>query len=154
MPFPTYNQPGYFGQSYQSPQTMSPASPLYSQGFGGLQQQQAQQQQQATPVTNKIYVTSFEDAMNRFAQPNSIYIYVLQDETKIFEIATDSQGRKLAKTYDLKPFFQPTSENAEKANNYATKEDFRALEEKIKALESSIPKPDKKKIIGGKDYAE
>lgn len=154
MPFPTYNQPGYFGQSYQSPQTMTPAPSIYSPGFGGMQQQQAQQQQQATPVTNKIYVTSFEDAMNRFAQPNSIYIYVLQDETKIFEIATDSQGRKLAKTYDLKPFFQHTSENTEKANNYATKEDFRALEEKIKALESSIPKPDKKKIIGGEDYAE
>lgn len=56
MPFPTYNQPGYFGQSYQSPQTMPPTSSIYSQGFGGLQQQQAQQQQQATPVTNKIYV--------------------------------------------------------------------------------------------------
>lgn len=146
MQYPTYNQPGYFGQSYQS-QQITPSSQMYPPATGGAQQQ-------AAPATNKIYVTSFEDAMNRFAQPNSIIIYVLQDETKIFEIATDSQGRKLAKTYDLKPFFQATSESAEKLTNYATKEDFRALEEKIKALESYIPKPEKKKIIGGEDYAE
>ena len=50
---------------------------------------------QVQPTTNKIYVTSLEDAIQRYASPNSTMIYVLRDESVIFEIYTDIQGKKL-----------------------------------------------------------
>ena len=47
---------------------------------GNLQSQMAQQPQPAPMRTNKIYVTSLEDALNRYAEPNTIMIYRNQDE--------------------------------------------------------------------------
>ncbi len=55
----------------------------------------------AQPTTNKIYVTSLEDAMQRYASPNSTMIYVLQDENALFEIYTDPQGKKFRRSKSL-----------------------------------------------------
>ena len=47
-----------------------------SQSFGAYNMPQAQQ-----PTSNKLFVVSAEDALSRFAAPNSIMIYLLQDES-------------------------------------------------------------------------
>ena len=70
-------------------------------GFGGYQPSAAPSYPAAQPTTNKIYVTSLEDALQRYASPNSTMIYVLQDESAIFEIYTDMQGRKTPKARKL-----------------------------------------------------
>ena len=57
--------------------------------------------QQPTQITNKIYVTSKEDALNRFVSPNTITVYFMQDDSAIFEITTDAQGRKSVRTRNL-----------------------------------------------------
>lgn len=51
-------------------------------------------QQPVQQLTNKIYVTSKEDALNRFVSPNTTTVYFLQDDSAIFEVMTDAQGRK------------------------------------------------------------
>ena len=60
-----------------------------SQSFGDYSMPQAQQ-----PTSNKLFVVSAEDALSRFAAPNSIMIYLLQDESTLYEVYTDGQGKK------------------------------------------------------------
>lgn len=50
------------------------------------------------PMTNKNYVTSGEDALSRFASPNTIMVYFLQDESTLFEVTCDMVGKKTIKT--------------------------------------------------------
>lgn len=66
-------------------------NPIYP--YGNLSGYGYQSYGATQPTTNKIYVTSLEDAMARYAGPNSTMIYVLQDESTVFEIYTDLQGR-------------------------------------------------------------
>ena len=84
---------------------------------------------QAQPTTNKIYVTSLEDAMQRYAAPNSTMIYVLQDESMIFEIFTDLQGKKLPK---VKRLVEATAESG--GAGFVSREEFNALKEKFEAF--------------------
>ena len=63
-------------------------------------------QGQAQPMTNKIYVTSGQEALSRFANFNSVTVYFSQDESTIFEVYTDMQGNKSIKArklVDLEP---------------------------------------------------
>ena len=70
------------------------------------------------PSTNKIYVVSADDALSRFASPNSVMIYMQQDETTLYEVYTDSQGKKEIRARALTDCEKaPTVE-------YVTKEDF------------------------------
>lgn len=48
--------------------------------------------------SNKIYVTDANDAMTRPAMPDTLMLYIQQDETTIHEVYTDPQGRKMIKT--------------------------------------------------------
>ena len=80
----SYNNFGYPGYGYAPPAQSQQVPPA---GFGG-------QQVQAPPATNKIYVVSAEDAMSRYAQPNTVMLYVQQDESAIYEVYTDGQGKK------------------------------------------------------------
>lgn len=100
------------------------------------------------PQTNKIYVTSADDALNRFAQPNSITLYVQQDETAIFEVATDQQGRKSIKTFSLTPYTAPTTDKTSEVD-YVTRKEFDGLQAEIKALKSKLTKSNK--VVGANE---
>lgn len=63
-------------------------------GYPGYGYAPPAQSQQIPPATNKIYVVSAEDAMSRYAQPNTVMLYVQQDESAIYEVYTDGQGKK------------------------------------------------------------
>lgn len=84
---------------------------------------------QVQPTTNKIYVTSLEDAIQRYASPNSTMIYVLQDESAIFEIYTDMQGKKLSKVRKLVEF-APEDKNGA----FVSREEFNELKNKVDAM--------------------
>lgn len=81
------------------------------------------------PSTNKLYVTSAEDAMQRFASPNSVMIYVLQDESAIFEVYTDAQGRKAVKVKKLVEYSPETDKGG-----YVTRAEFDELRGRFEAL--------------------
>lgn len=89
--------------------------------------------------TNKIIVTSLEDALNRFAEPNTVILYRHQDERLEYEIMTDNQGKKSYKTYEIRPYLEPQAQTNEKPINVSIDE-FRALESRLKALESKVAK--------------
>lgn len=119
----------------------------YAPMYPSQQQYGYPQQVQAQPVTNKIYVTSLEDAMARFSNPNSIMEYTLQDESMKFEITTNAVGKK-----EYKVFKMVESKPEEKAksvdmSNYITIEQFNALQGKIKALEEALYSNSKGVII-------
>ena len=83
--------------------------------------------QPQSPMTNKIYVTSSEDALSRFAIPNTITVYFLQDESTLFEVVTDVQGKKnirARKLVDIAPQKEEKSEDKAPMNNYITREEF------------------------------
>lgn len=87
-----YNNYG-FNQNYGGGYPMPP------QQTPGIQY--GQQPQQTPPGTNKIYVVSAEDAMSRYAQPNTVMFYIQQDETVVYEVYTDMQGKKAIRARQL-----------------------------------------------------
>lgn len=105
-------QPNYQGQM-----------PMMQQNFGN-----ATQMQPAQPSTNKLFVVSAEDAMSRFAQPNSVMVYLLQDESTLFEVYTDGQGKKSIRTRTL------TDAQPEKPVEYATKSELEELKKMIEGM--------------------
>jgi hypothetical protein len=107
--------------------------------MGNFQPQMAQQPQPAQMRTNKIFVTSLEDALNRYAEPNTIIVYRHQDEKFEYEIMTDSQGKKSYKTLVLGDYSAQNSEQKENLNTIS-RDEFDAVKQQIKALEGQLLK--------------
>lgn len=109
--------------------------------MGNFQPQMAQPQPMQMR-TNKIFVTSLEDALNRYAEPNTIMVYRHQDEKYEYEIMTDSQGKKSYKTLVLGDF---SAQNSEKTATptYISKEEFDAVKSRLEAIESEVLKKHK-----------
>ena len=111
----SYNNYGYnYGTQYGNYQPS--AAPVYPA-------------QQVQPTTNKIYVTSLEDALQRYASPNSTMIYVLQDESTIFEVFTDMQGKKVPKVKKLVDF-APEGDGG----GFVSRAEFEELKQKFEAF--------------------
>lgn len=96
-------------------------------GFGG--QAPASGYATVQPTTNKIYVTSLEDAMQRYASPNSTMVYVIQDESAMVEIYTDIQGKKIPKVKKLVDF-APEGEGG----GFVSRAEFDELKRKFEAF--------------------
>ena len=98
-----------------------------------------QQQQQAVPQlkTNKIFVTSLEDALSRYAEPNSIMVYRHQDEKMEFEVITDSQGKKNYKTLVLADY-SPVNAQSGGGSNIISAEEFEGFKSRLNAIESEV----------------
>lgn len=109
----------------------------FNQNYGGYpmptQQppgmQYGAQPQQTPPSTNKIYVVSAEDAMSRYAQPNTVMFYVQQDETMVYEVYTDMQGKKAIRARQL--LDAPTEP---KPTEQVTRQEFDALRATVERL--------------------
>lgn len=83
---------------------------------------------------NKIYVIDANDALSRMAMPDSLMIYVQQDETAVHEVYTDTAGRKAIRTRmltDVPPAADPTTE-------YVTRKEFDDLRAEIVKLAGGI----------------
>lgn len=107
--------------------------------YMGNYQPQMAQPQPAQMRTNKIFVTSLEDALNRYAEPNTIMVYRHQDERFEYEITTDNQGKKTYKTLQLGDYSTIQGEKQVMPNTIST-EEFNGLKERIKALEDEVLK--------------
>lgn len=105
--------------------------------MGNFQPQMAQQPQPPQMRTNKIFVTSLEDALNRYAEPNTIMVYRHQDEKFEYEITTDNQGKKTYKTLQLGDYSTVQGEKQVMPNTISI-EEFNSLKGRIKALEDEI----------------
>jgi hypothetical protein len=90
-------------------------------------------QQPAQPMTNKIYVASLDDAMIRYASPNSTMVYILQDESTLFEIYTDPMGKKSARARKLVEFSAESAPSAS-GGEFVTRKEFDELAKKFEAL--------------------
>jgi hypothetical protein len=124
----------YFGR------TNTQFNGMYNTAYNGnFQPQMAQQPQPAPMRTNKIYVTSLEDALNRYAEPNTIMIYRNQDEKFEYEIITDGQGRKSYKTLELGSY-SVSQEEKRVETPIISREEFEGVKGRLEALESEILK--------------
>lgn len=116
---------GNYGRTYNNFNPMQ--NQAYNGNFGGQMR------------TNKIFVTSLEDALNRYAEPNTIMVYRHQDEKLEYEIMTDAQGKKNYKTLVLSDYSAQNQTRDTQAVNPSI-DDIKRLEERIKALESEVLK--------------
>lgn len=124
MGFPFGNNNGYGGYNGYG----SYGGYGATQYGGGYQPPQPPQPSQVIPPkTNKIFVTSLEEAMARPAEPNTEIIYLHQNEPLLFEVTTDLQGRKSVKTFHLSEGNVPKQE-------YVPREEFEAFKTKFDAL--------------------
>ena len=79
-------------------------------------------------TSNKIYVTSLDDALNRMAPRGSEMVYFHQDANEFYVVKTDFDGRK---TWAGFMYNVPNQD----ANIPATKADFNLLLDRIEKLE-------------------
>lgn len=125
-----YGAPNYGYQPQYQPQAQMP-----------VQSPQASPQQPAQPQmqvqSNKIFVTSIEDAMTRMAMPNSEVVYLHQDKPLLFEIRTDAQGKKTPFVYDIVPHREEQPKEQPKVD-YVSREEFDGLYEQIKEIRGTI----------------
>ena len=90
--------------------------------------------------TNKIYVTSLEDALNRTSVRGSEMVYFHQDSNEFYVVKTDADGRKSWMGFN---YSVPNQD----ANTPATKADLKELIERVEKLESKEV-PDNGKLDG------
>ena len=107
--------------------------------FGNMPYMSNFQPQPTQMRTNKIFVTSLEDALNRYAEPNTIMVYRHQDEKYEYEIMTDGQGKKSYKTLVLGDFSAQNSDKQQEPT-YASKEELYAFKSRLAAVESEVLK--------------
>lgn len=81
------------------------------------------------PATNKMYVVSVEDAVARYAAPNSVMLYVLQDESAVIEVSTDPQGRK---THRVRMMTEPPQREEGKTDDFVRRDEFEAFRAEIR----------------------
>lgn len=135
------NYPYGFNAATYQPQ------PYFQQPYQPQPYQQFQPQQAAQPKTNKVFVTSLDDALSRVCEPNSEMLYLHQDEPLLFEIKTDAQGRKTYKTYAISEDLPQDGEKAD-GQEFVLKEDFERLEGEFKALRDKLAR--QSKTTGGR----
>ena len=143
--------PDFYGNPYANPY----GNP-YQRTFGNnLQYQQQVPQPTPQPVapsqlrTNKIFVTSLEDALTRYADPNTITVYHNQDEKCIYEIMVDIQGKKSYKTFELSEFSAQISHESKVVGESISLDQIKAMEERISALEKELSARKPKEIKKG-----
>jgi hypothetical protein len=110
-----YNQP--YNAGFQTPQTVVAPQPQLR--------------------TNKVFVTSLEDALSRNAEPNTIMVYRHQDEKFEYEIYTDMQGKKTYKTLALTDY-STVEPHKEQGGILIPEETLKGIEGRISALEGVI----------------
>lgn len=126
------------------------AQPSQQSYFGAQQPQMPSQQPLplVPPKTNKILVTSLMDAMSRTAELNTEILYIDQDNPFIYQVTIDMQGRKSYKTFEIKEVNEQNQTQMGAPNidlaAYATKDDLKALEDKLIAMASNFVAPKSK----------
>ena len=112
----------------------------YQNPYQGYINQYQQPQQVIQPKTNKVWVTSLEDAMAKPVEPNSEYVYLHQDKPLLIEVITDGQGRKATRVMELKPYVEQPKTETPTPNNFPTREEFDGLKAEIQALKERLSK--------------
>lgn len=120
-----YGNYGYPYSSYQTPYYNNvPNNNYMSKGMSNVNQQNAY----FGNTKEFDYVNGVEEAKNYILSPNQLVYLKDKQSNLIFEKKADEQGRYVLKAYELKEV------NQSKDNDYVTKSDFTALEEKINKL--------------------
>lgn len=102
------------------------------QGWGGgFVQPQPQPAQQRG---NKIYVVDAKDALSRAAMPDSLMVYIQQDETAMHEVYMDAEGRKMIRTRSLIPVEAVQSGGGD----MVTRKEFDELKAAVEAMRGGV----------------
>ena len=102
------------------------------QGWGGgFVQPQPQPVQQRG---NKIYVVDAKDALSRAAMPDSLMVYIQQDETAMHEVYMDAEGRKMIRTRSLIPVEAVQSGGGDTV----TRREFDELKAAVEAMRGGV----------------
>lgn len=102
------------------------------QGWGGGFVQPAPQPVQQRG--NKIYVVDAKDALSRAAMPDSLMVYIQQDETAIHEVYMDAEGRKMIRTRSLIPVEAVQSGGGD----MVTRKEFEELRAAVEAMRGDV----------------
>jgi hypothetical protein len=102
------------------------------QGWGGGFVQPAPQPVQQRG--NKIYVVDAKDALSRAAMPDSLMVYIQQDESAMHEVYMDAEGRKMIRTRSLIPVEAVQSGGGD----MVTRKEFEELRAAVEAMRGGV----------------
>lgn len=147
MPYPFYNpyMSNMQGNPYAQPQVPfgavnAPVMPQIPQPpINTTPQQYTAQNGIQPPKTNKLFVTSVEEAMARPVEPNTELVYLHQDQPLLIEVYTDAQGKKTPQLFDLTPHKAAEAASAPDVK-YVTAEEFDGVRGEINGLKEQLAK--------------
>ena len=112
---------------FNSPMT-NPQYPMFSNGMN-------RQYNQFVPITNKVFVSSLEDALNRPADYNSQMVYFDQNKDVLYDVCTNGRGEKSWAIINLALGETSASAmNAQQANNDRLLQRISELEKKLEEV--------------------
>ena len=136
-----------FLNNYQNNQYATPFNgfmqPNQPAQFNGYNQQSALQQFQNQPPvnTNKIYVTSIEDAKNKPLAPNSDFIFLDNDKPLIYRKTVDATGKMEIQTFKIVPYEEKQESKQDiDLSNFVLVKDFNALKSDLEQIKDSLSK--------------
>lgn len=104
---------------------------------------QPQVQQPAQNTTNMIFVSSYQDVVDRYQMPNTSIMYKHNDKPILYIKTLDNKGQFEIKEYEI---VEKTAENCAKdvepidLSTYAKTSDLDGIKDEIKVLKEQIAK--------------
>ena len=158
-----YNQ---YGNMYQTPYNVSYGGFMPSQGNytgqapfapqNGNYTPTAQTQQQPPQMnTNKIYVTSIDDARARQLPPNSDFIFLDNDKPLLYRKTVDATGKMEIKAFKISEYTEteaaPASAPAVDMSQFVSVEEFKTVQTEMGRIKRTIDSLLKKEKNGGEE---
>lgn len=115
----------------------------YSMNVGMQNYNQPQQQPQQNTSTNMIFVSGYQDVVDRYQMPNTSVMYKHNDKPIIYIKSLDNKGHFEIKEYEM---LKKTHDNGTKdvpsidLSCYAQKSDLDGIMDEIRVLKEQIAK--------------
>ena len=115
---------------------------MMSQNFSGNNQGVQQQSPQPQINTNKLYVTSLEDAKNKQIPPNSDYIFLDNDKPLLYRKVVDATGKMEVQTFQIIPYEEKNEDINSKidTSKFVSVDQFNALKSDLDRIKAYLNK--------------
>lgn len=112
------------------------------QNFNGNNQQVQQQSPQAQVNTNKLYVTSLEDAKNKQLPPNSDYIFLDNDKPLLYRKVVDATGKMEVQAFQITAYEEKPESSipAIDTSKFVSVDEFNSLKSDLERIKDYFNK--------------
>lgn len=111
--------------------------------YSGMNPNYTPQPVQQPVNTNKVYVSSIDDAKNRYLAPNSDYIFLDNDKPLLYRKVVDPTGKMEIQTFEIIPYTTKQESSELDCSKFVSSEEFNKFKQEFAELKNQINDLDK-----------